>query len=204
MKSHDFSRRALNLCLAVYRITAKFAPGEVLAGQLRELGNQIAGDLAEGNFAAVEKKIDRLKIYFAVAKAQNWVKPINWSIMDFEYYKLQQEIIFWYREPAQMGEIANQRESEEKNIVSHNINNIKRLKKAALRTALSDSENSNPRQSMILAALNKNYPLKMSDLIPLFKDDVSERTLRNELQAMIKDGLVKRNGEKRHTEYRKA
>lgn len=203
-KSHDFSRRALNLSLAIYRITAKFAQGEVLAGQMRELGNQIAGDLAEGDLASVEKKIERLKIYFAIAKAQNWVKPINWSVLDFEYYKLQQEVIFELnnRGTTRIGNIAGLRgEEKEEIIMSHNI---RRGRKLSSSDASPVSGNSSPRQTKILAALNGNSSLKMSDLIPLFKDDISERTLRNELQAMIKDGLVKKNGEKRHTEYRKA
>lgn len=205
-KSHDFSRRALNLSLAIYRVTARFAQGEVLAGQMRESGNQIAGDLAEGNFAAAEKKIERLKIYFAIAKEQNWVKPINWSVLDFEYYKLQQEVIFELKSRGlpMMGKAADLRgenEGNEEGIVSHNIRRVKKTSPKEISTA---TENSNLRQTKILAALDGNSSLKMSDLAPLFKDDVSERTLRNELANMIKSGLLKKSGVNKFTEYSRA
>jgi DNA-binding HxlR family transcriptional regulator len=52
-----------------------------------------------------------------------------------------------------------------------------------------------------MAALNRKEPLKMSDLIPLFKNDISERTLRNELQAMVKNGLIKKSGVNKATTY---
>ena len=54
-----------------------------------------------------------------------------------------------------------------------------------------------------MAALDKKEPLKMSNLIPLFKDDISERTLRNELQAMVKNGLLRKSGLNKATVYYK-
>ena len=208
MKSREFSRRALNLSLAVYRVTAKFPQGEVLARQMRELGNQIAGDLAQGSFADIEKKINCLRIYFQVAKAQNWVKPINWSILDFEYYKLQKEVIFELAEGDNRGLTRMENtadkcgEQDGNNIMSHNIKASKKSVGQKL-FALAQAR-SNLRQSKILASLDKNSSLKMSDLIPLFKDDTSERTLRNELQDMIQAGLIKKNGVNKFTEYYKS
>ena len=203
MENQELPRRALNLSLAIYRVTAIFPQGEVLVGQLRELGNEIAGDLAEENFADVENKINRLKIYFAVAKAQNWVKPMNWSILDFEYYKLQREVVFGYRESTRIGNLANKHELDEsENIMSHNIE--ARKKPVFPKAAPLVQAGSNPRQSKILDSLNKKGFLKMSDLIPLFKNNISERTLRNELQAMVASGLIKKRGVNKSTEYYKS
>ncbi|MDD2753560.1 MAG: hypothetical protein PHT44_03040 [Candidatus Portnoybacteria bacterium] len=196
MKSREFSRRALNLSLAIYRITDGFPQREVLSGQLRELGNRIAGDLAQGIFIPIEKNIDRLKIYFEIAKAQNWVKPINWTILDFEYHKLQQEVVFRLKagERGAAGE-----PGKRNNIVSHNIKAPER--RSSQKPAASAQVNSSGRRSKILAALDKNAPLKISDLSPLFKNDISERTLRNELAGMARAGLIKKSGEKKATEY---
>ncbi|HRY52398.1 MAG TPA: hypothetical protein P5089_00925 [Candidatus Portnoybacteria bacterium] len=193
-KSLDFSRRALNLSLAIYRITTKFPNGEALSGQMRKIGNEVAGDLAANNFSGIEKKIDRLKIYFAIAKAQNWVKPINWSILEKEYCKLKMEVDFELR----AGETE---ESEEAIIVSHNIKEVK--KRNRLKSAIPAQERLNYRQSKILTALDKKSGLKMSELVPLFNDEISERTLRNELQDMVRGGLIKKNGTKKYTEYLK-
>lgn len=180
--------------MAIYRITAKFPNGEVLIGQMRQLGNQIAGDLAENNFSNIEKKINRLKVYFAIAKTQGWVKPINWSILEKEYCKLKAEASFELR----AGETE---EEEESIIVSHNIKGTR--KRTYLKSAVSSQERLNYRQSKILVALDKKNGLKMSELVPLFNDEISERTLRNELQDMVRGGLIKKNGSKRFTEYLK-
>ncbi|MBU3901551.1 hypothetical protein KKF25_02820, partial [Patescibacteria group bacterium] len=166
MENQELPRRALNLSLAIYRVTAIFPQGEVLVGQLRELGNEIAGDLAEENFADVENKINRLKIYFAVAKAQNWVKPMNWSILDFEYYKLQREVVFGYRESTRIGNLANKHELDEsENIMSHNIEQVK--KPAVLKPVKPSHSGLSERQLKITEALGKSAAVKMSDLIPL-------------------------------------
>lgn len=194
-KSHEFSRRALNLSLAIYRVTAKFPAGEVLAWQMRKLGNEVAGDLAENNFANLEKRINRLIIYFSIAKSQGWVKPINWSILEIEYYKLKREACFWLP--------AGEARAEEKalDIVSHNIGDKK--KSAGPKVAAPVRERTNSRQSKILMALDKKANLKMSEIIPLFKNEISERTLRNELQAMVESGLIKKSGLNKFTEYSK-
>jgi hypothetical protein len=202
MKSQDFSRRALGLSLAVYRITGKFPSGEVLIKQMRELGNEIAGDLAAGNLAKIEKKINRLRTYFKIAQAQNWVKPINWQVVDFEYYKLAQEVVL----SQVVGEVAEKEESP--SIMSHNIDDIVKretsyniVRKIVPRALSASHPQRNFRQNKIMAALNRKEPLKMSDLIPLFKNDISERTLRNELQAMVKNGLIKKSGVNKATTY---
>ncbi|MBU2037448.1 hypothetical protein KJ866_04620 [Patescibacteria group bacterium] len=213
MKNQELSRMALNLSLAIYRITAKLPAGEVLIEQMRGSGNEIAatlsvaeaelssaGDLAEENLADIEKKINQLRIYFQIAKAQNWVRLINWSILDFEYCKLQREVIFRYRELTQIGNIANKHELEDKDsIMSHNIKAPK--KAASLKPTALSGRRLNERQIKIMGILDKNRVLKMSDLIPLFKNNISERTLRNELQDMVRAGLIKKKGTNRFTEY---
>lgn len=201
MENQELSRRALNLSLAIYRVTVKFPAGEALVGQLRELGNEIAGDLAEKDFTDTQNKINRLKIYFAVAKAQNWVRPVNWSILDFEYYKLQSEVILELgdRGLMPMGNSADlHRKEKEPNITSHNIVDTQKARKEPVR---SEVANLPLRQDRILKVVQNKGLVKMSDLVPLFKDDISERTLRNELQGLVKSGLIKKRGANKYTEY---
>lgn len=208
LESRDISRRALSLSLAIYRVTANFPNGEILTRQLRLLANQIAGDITADDLIGIEKKVNRLLAYFKVAKAQNWVKPINWSILDFEYYKLQREVVFELAEGDNRGltrmenTADKRREQDDNNIMSHNIK--KAVRPAGRKPAQSPHANVNPRKSKILAVLNKKESLKMSDLIPLFKDEISERTLRNELQNMVESGLIKKNGVNKFTEYYKS
>lgn len=201
MINQELPRRALDLSLAIYRVTAKFPVGEVLAGQLRQLSNEIAGDLAEEKISGVKNKIDRLKTYFSIAKAQNWVRPTNWSILDFEYYKMQQEVLFELgdRGGARQGNSADLGgEGKERSITSHNIGESQKVRKRSPRPEMA---NLPLRQDRILKVIQNKDLVKMSDLIPLFKDDISERTLRNELQDLVKSGLIKKRGTNKYTEY---
>lgn len=204
MNNQELPRRALDLSLAIYRVTARFPQGEVLVGQMRELGNEIAGDIAAENFLAAQNKIGRLKIYFAVAKAQNWVRPINWSILDFEYHRLRQEAIFELGDhgSARMGNEAKALEEERPvSITSHNIGAVQKRAKKPIRQ---EAASLPLRQDRILKIVQNKGAVKMSDLVPLFKDEISERTLRNELQAMVAGGLIKKSGVNKTTEYSRA
>lgn len=196
MQSHEFLRRALNLSLAVYRITDRFPRGEVLTGQLRETGNAIAGDLAEGNLEWAAGKIEKMQIFFQIARKQKWVRPINWSVLDFEYNKLKQEVSFGLEENGE------QEGEKEPNIVSHNARAIKKVpRRRAL--GFADENEISRRQSKILAELETRSALKMSDLIPLFKNQASERTLRNELQGLVKRGMIIKTGFKKSAMYKR-
>jgi len=202
MNDQELPRRALDLSLAIYRVTARFPQGEVLAGQIRGLGNEIAGDLAAENFTDIKNKVSRLKIYFAIAKAQNWVRLMNWSVLEFEYHRLQQEVLFraGSRVLPEENKAESRQEEEPAIITSHNIGLVQKRVKKVLREEV---VNLPLRQDRILKIIQNKGLVKMSDLVPLFKDEISERTLRNELQTMVAGGSIKKRGEKKYTEYYK-
>lgn len=190
MKSQEFSRRALNLSLAVYRVTASFPVGEVLSYQLRLLANQIVGDIMVNDLAKIEKRINRLLVYFKIASQQNWVRAVNWTVLNFEYIKLKQEIDLLSRIGREEEVIAKE-EKEVKNIslMSHNIKKeVKTIKEPAPKIAdLSE------RQNAILIEINKRKLIKSAELIPLFKNS-SERTLRNDLKLLLEKKLIRKEG----------
>lgn len=210
MKSHDFSRRALNLSLAVYRVTASFPMGEVLSQQLRLLANQIAaelslantalslaGDIAGDDLTVIEKKINRLLIYFKIASQQNWVRAINWTVLNFEYVKLRQEIDLLGKIEKEEEVIARE-ERTVKNIslMSHNIERVAKIIKEPLSKMTGLSE----RQGLILTEINKRQSIKNANLAPLFKN-VSDRTLRNDLNILLEKKLIRKEGLNRMTVY---
>ena len=188
-KSQDILRRALDLTLAIYRLTDKLPKGEVLISQLRKLGNEAVGDLIMDNFSGARKKIDLLLIYFKISQAQNWVSEINWLILKNEYQKLNLKIAgFW----------AGERPKEEKreNIMSHNVATEQTLLEPVQRR-----DNLSSRQQKILEEFKNKDLVKMVDLIPLFKNNISERTIRNDLQVLIKNKLINKKGERKSTVY---
>ena len=188
-KSQDILRRALDLTLAIYRLTDKLPKGEVLISQLRKLGNEAVGDLTMDNLAGAQKKIDLLLIYFKISQAQNWVSEINWLILKNEYQKLNLKIA---------GFRAGERPKEEKreNIMSHNVATEQTLLEPVQRR-----DNLSSRQQKILEEFKNKDLVKMVDLIPLFKKTISERTIRNDLHVLIKKQLINKKGKRKSTVY---
>ena len=58
----------------------------------------------------------------------------------------------------------------------------------------------NRRQSIIIALLKKKRDLMIKDISPLISD-CSEKTIQRELQDLVKQGVLKKTGEKRWTKY---
>ncbi len=75
----SLKRRGFELCLAVYRLTKLFPAGEVLIGQLREAASIIVVLLAQGRIRDTILKVEEVRIYLAVAREQNWAKPVNFD-----------------------------------------------------------------------------------------------------------------------------
>lgn len=188
-------RRAFDLSLAVYRVTALLPPSEALVGQLREAGNEIAGEAAAGNWAVLLSKLDKILIFFEIAREQQWIRAINWTALSFEYRLLKREIGQLESVKEQEGVAADRptKTKGESKIMSYNIR--KQKKSPALKLS--------PRQKMILSEIEQKKSIKMSDLFPLLKNDASERTLRNELHKMIKFGLIKKKGDRKTACYLK-
>jgi len=190
MKSQELSRRALNLSLAVYRVTANFPIGEVLIRQLRLLANQVAGDIAADDLISTSKKIDRLLAYFKIASRQNWIRAINWTILNFEYSKLKQEaILLRISEKEEESIVEEGKAARDTILTSHNI----RKREKSVNGSVSKSSGLSERQDMILAEINKRQSIKNADLVPLFKN-VSERTLRNDLKLLLEKKLIRKEG----------
>ena len=184
------------MSLAIYRVTAQFPNGEVLIRQMRELGNEIAALSSTGDIDEMKKGINRLRVYFAIAKAQNWVKPINWSILDFEYYKLEQEVDF----DIGKKEAARKEETMEREIsfMSHNIREVKMKQKES---KTEDGNRLLARQEKLLKTIQNTSLIKMSGLVPLLRDVASERTIRNDLRELLDRNLIKKDGVNKSAKY---
>ena len=84
--------KALQLVLAVYRLTKLFPEGEVLIGQIRQAANQVLTELILGRHKEAIEQIKVLLNYFQIGQVQNWIKKINFVILNREYNKLLDEI----------------------------------------------------------------------------------------------------------------
>jgi len=198
MLAEDISRRALNLSLAIYRLSGCLPRGEVLIGQLRKIGNEVVGDLVMGNLADARKKIKALLFYFKISQAQNWVREINWQILSQAYSELYREVTFLKQAKWQEIETARGERQRKKDsiIMSHNMGSPQKKK-----NTLSVQNEVTARQQKILEAVKADSPARVSDLSVLFQNAVSSRTLRNDLSFLIKQGLINKKGTNKFTVY---
>ncbi|MFH1226151.1 MAG: hypothetical protein V1684_02630 [bacterium] len=189
-------RRAIDLVLAIYRLTEHLPKDEILARQLRKEGNELVGDLTMENFFKSPKRIEALLNYFEIGRAQMWVKEINWQILDDECRRIKQLISFLPEVGDREGGEKIERVQKKEDIVSHNIRERNIITKKVFHPL-----GLSLRQSKLLGEIELRKSIKMSDLIPLFKDQASERTLRNDLRFLIKKRLINKAGDRKSSLY---
>jgi hypothetical protein len=227
----DFQKKTFELCLAFYRLSEILPKGEILVRQIKELVNEITadifvmerlGDNLPVNMPAsfVERVFDELPFkiiryseklvgYLEIARAQNWVNPANFDALISEYRKIistisskpgkltsqQRKELLKGRSPAAYGIGEDICEPEKGDKASPKNSGVARNKKAILRKEL------NQRQKKIMDFLKKREEAKMGDLQGIFKGEVTERTLRNDLQYLVGQRLIKAEGEFKTRKY---
>lgn len=91
--SHPLHERTLELTVALYRVTDYFPKSEILRNHLRAKGTEVFERVMEYDSASeFEKELDALiqkirtiKGYLAIASTLNYVRSINFAILEKEY-----------------------------------------------------------------------------------------------------------------------
>ena len=220
----------INLTLTVYRVTDLFPEKEPLRFLVRRKVNQILADLvllehyfreqslvnhqSDNNkyklvlikpLERVLKNVAVLGVYFDIAEKQNWVKPENFLVLKAEYGAIMEEMKRLRQEVA-----ASQAKVGINNpaIVrqSHNFSTKpaekrsepKKSKDVAQVITLAEL---NTRQQKILQILKEQGRAQVQDLNKVLPQ-VTKRTLRRDMELLLKRGLVVRMGDKIKTEYK--
>lgn len=181
----NFRRRAFELCLAIYRVTNLFPPEETLKDQLRQTAVRIIVLLANSQIRDTILKVEEMKIYLAIAKAQNWLAPINFDLLASAYSLLSDTL-----KKSQV--------VEKEPVAEEKIFATPRIKKEP--SGLVTGSEMEKRQKLILEYINKNGQAKVSDLLTIL-NNVTERTIRNDLRELINRNLVKKIGSRKDARY---
>ncbi|MBI4812813.1 hypothetical protein HY798_05280 [Candidatus Falkowbacteria bacterium] len=160
---------------------------------------------------SIVKNIDKLVAYLEIAKAQNgeMIRPINFNVLIKEYQRLNLEMFFQPRtihqivrdfQPSGVREITdriyNVPEDEKKSrLPIKKLDNSKPARNLILKQELSS------RQEKILDVIKKNHKARMSDFLDIFRNEVTERTLRNDLKGLVGVGAVRAEGEFKTRRY---
>ncbi len=154
---------------------------EIMEGLVWVFGNPgpIASQKAQLTFQLLEN-IEVLKTYLRLAKSQGWLDKLNFLILAKEYDRIKEEL-----EPASriMQRAANETPDKP----------IKEVKaKEGQKRVFSDQISE--RQQKIIEILEQQEKAQVADFKIVFPD-ISKRTLRRDLDDLLKRGMVIRAGE---------
>jgi predicted HTH transcriptional regulator len=183
----------IKLTLAVYKVTELFPEKEPLRYQIREKANEILAELISDNPGlSLEKKeellekIGAINAYFEIARYQNWVNEKNLVVLEREYAKL--------KNIQEFSEKNKELSSKEGRVLQTKKHQIKENPpKQPVLPKISPIQ----RQEKILNLLKYKKRITLSELRKIFPQ-VSSRTLRRDMEAIFKKGLIsrKRKGQK--------
>lgn len=171
MDEKELIKRAIELCLAVYRVTDKFPTKEILREKLRgaslDIIESVANDLINDptrkgrlfNF----QRLNLLLAYFEVAARQNWVDAKNFNTL-IEAYR----------------------------VMYDNYNNCQSKINAANRQGKAMDYLSKRQQNIIRCLEKQREGMSLADFSTALR--LSKRTITRELSGLIKSGVVNKQG----------
>ena len=189
----------IKLTVALYKVTDLFPEKEPLKYQIREKANQILAILLGENpqidsseKEQLLKNLTALFGYFKIAKTQNWVNNQNLEVLEKEYSKLREKYLVTFQEyPSYIEKRPKTPEKKQSPIEKRKNVQIRQKKRASGK--ISPKE----RKEKILNLLAYKKSLTLSEIKSIFFQ-VSPRTIRRDMEELIKQGIVarRRKGQK--------
>ncbi|OGZ57972.1 MAG: hypothetical protein A3B96_01390 [Candidatus Spechtbacteria bacterium RIFCSPHIGHO2_02_FULL_43_15b] len=194
-----FIQRAVELCLAVYRVTEKFPENEVLRRKFRELSIDllslfcyyIANPTSKSRLficSKVKGKIIEFDAYSQVVRVQVWVNPANFEILRKEYENLASGLEMH----KNSDNVANVKYKKT------GISNRKELAQSKLQKEI--GERSHERQDFILKLLErKKGGASNTEIAKSMK--TSKKTAERHLKYLLEKGAIIKEGRTRNARF---
>ena len=190
-------KKTEKLVSALYLITSFFADLEPMKWRLRELGNKLLG--AKEGKSLVQEILSLLN----VAKNSGLVSDMNYNIIYKEFSNLISlgdnlaDLLKIEERPQAQVTLERLPQTTEAPVIKDKI--YKPEPKEPLKDG-AVAVKKNGRQSVILGLLKKKGEIMIKDVSPLI-EGVSEKTIQRELLALVKGGVLRKEGEKRWSRY---
>lgn len=202
----------IQLTCDVYRLTLFFPKKEPLRYKLRDLSNEVLKELCFAGFSFdnlfKEEEpeppfvLENLKVidsFFEVAKTQNWVNSSDILNLQREYNRLDRELEKLIKD-SERNERSVSESPVSENPVSQNFEEIPSGETFEKVEKTSKKNSALVRQERILEALEEKEKAQVCEVKKDFPE-VTKRTLRRDFEFLVKNGLVKRIGERNNTFY---
>jgi len=163
---------------------------EVMEGLVWVFGNPgpIASQKAQLTLQLLEN-IEVLKTYLRLAKSLGWLDKLNFLILVKEYDRIKEEI-------KPIAELVEKEKIKHRFPVDNNVDKAKKIK-----IGKPDVPILSERQNKILEILQSQEKAQVADFKKVFSD-ISKRTLRRDLDDLLKRGMVIRVGEWNQVVYK--
>lgn len=177
----------IELTLAVYRISDDWSGSNFLKPQLRNLANEILIDFILLSYSKEEslgirstffKKIQDIQDCFNQARGKKLIDRNQFLLFQKEYIRVKKEI---KRKKEFIPKVIKKKEPE-------------RTKEPEQPKKALSLEGLTKRQKKILEILKKQEKVQVWQFKESFSD-ISKRTIRRDLEQLLKKGLIKRQGE---------
>lgn len=178
--------RVFELTRALYRVTEKMSAEEPAREKLRKLSLDILEDFCGRPDKKTQKRLKAVQYFMEIAKDGGWVKEVNFDILLATYKKL----LVPKKEPVYNFKIQTTK-TENKVAFSESRN-------AALEKRLARKRE---RKDKTRQAIEEAGTISFKNLRALFPD-ASDRTLREDIKELAKEGLVKSKKNRREVIYR--
>lgn len=203
-------KKTEKLISALYLLTSFFGDLEPMKWRLRELGSRLIS--VRENRSLVQEIMSLL----TVSKNAGLLSDMNYEIVHREFGNLLPKTeslgemlkkIDTHEEV--LSQTSTQSNFEEKPVMSYlpSVRELPVIKDKIVREHISHVQKDgavamkkNGRQTAILDLLKKKHEIMIKDISPVI-DGVSEKTIQRELLYLVKEGVLKKEGEKRWSKY---
>ena len=155
------------------------------------LKNYLSAD-REKNTLQLLKDIEVLETYLKLGKYQKWIDDINFLILIKEYDKIKNEV-----------EIPKLSVSKLEVVPKIGNNKILIVDKKENNSPIIEKENHTERQAKILSILSEREKARVADIVKEIPN-ITKRTIRRDLDELLKMGEITRIGEFNNIFYRKS
>lgn len=215
-KSHNnLAEKAKRLMVATFLISEILKDTNQIKASLRSTSIDLYEEATTGNGSVCINLLMRLNGYYFVLKNLNQLPDENFEILDNECRKLIEHVEMEYRlgdnsilELLQAGKIHKGHKGHE---MTDRISLSRRGDNSAFNSSVRTLSNSNSQQdklpnginmrrSAILSIVRKIGTVGIKD-IALTLSDISEKTIQRELVAMVNEGILRKDGDRRWSRY---
>jgi hypothetical protein len=195
---------------SVYKVLGFLPEGDPLKNMAKEKALAILNNVAL--VRKTEKKgflgealdqlladIEALEGYFVVIKGQGWVDDINFLIIRKEYQKVKEEVVLLkgFTKVKEVTSVAVKNTPKPEPVKKINpkpsVSEKKSVAKKEVKTEVAVSPKASARHEKILTILLRKKRAQVADLIKELPD-VTKRTIRRDLDELMKEGRIVRAG----------